>query len=241
MLNHHNNYTIATMPWCYAFAPRFLKCSIYASVSCFIGQLANIRVYAHGGEETVMTWWGLTWESHGQTIGADYGLGVSIALLTAAFVANQLFLPILYRREAKHMLYLGGIYILVMGCVSQLAFSSVMRVAYETSFYAIVLIGLFVDKHFTSDAVMAQEPAGGTSHSQRLWHLLRMIVPVSVAWPAAVLGINLLRHFFGSDSAIIKVQLYRHATMMLLTMAGFLVLVIIPVLARIVEVEHGNE
>ncbi len=210
---------------CWAYA-------LYAGLASMLSQLGHVWVYAARGGHELRTW-------RSTVIPISTGIWGSVLFLLMSVAVSLRVLPSLYRQKPSVMLTWGMVYMLGMGSLSQLVFSSLMRVAYEVSFYAVVVASMFVVRFFTSDKALSMN-LQGTTHSQRLWHLARTLIPVSAAWPVAVLGISMIRDFYPGEPEVAKAQLYRHAIMAVLTVVGLLAFVILPILARIVESEVGE-
>lgn len=206
--------------------------SLYAGLACLLSQLGHIWVYAARGGHELLTW-------RSSVIPISTGVWGAALFLLLSVVLSLRVLPPLYRQNPGRMLTLGMVYMLGMGTLSQVVFASMMRAAYEVSFYAVVVASVFVVRFFTSKEALSMK-LQGTTHSQRLWHLARTLIPVSAAWPVAVLGISMIRDFYPGEPEVVRAQLYRHAIMAVLTVVGLLAFVILPILARIVECETGE-
>lgn len=208
---------------------QLLVLNLYAAISCFACQAAHIIAYSTRGGTGLKTWTPII-------IPIWVGLLGSALLLVVSIGVNAWLLRRFLQIHPERLAVSLTIYVLLMGSASQLVSSSLMRASYEISFYGVTAVGLYFYRFFTSDAALSLSPIG-TTHSQRLWHLVRMVVPVSLAWPVAVLGLSMIRDFYPAEQDIMRAQLYRHMFMVLLTLLGLLLLVVAPVMNTIIRVE----
>jgi len=172
-----------------------LPYSLYLSVGFFISQKSHIEVYKAGGATTLQTWFNLILGIHNPSV--EFVEFLSLIMSFSVFFYCSVLPYILCSSTAEEILpekilHIGILISIIFCTISQLIFSSIMRLIYEFSFCLIVFASIIIYRAFI-------QPTQGTlSQNQKwriyqdLWELLKILTPICMGFPTLMGGVDLI-------------------------------------------------
>ena len=162
----------------WVFNRKTIKYSIYLSFGFFLSQFSNIMVYYLQGSSNVDTLFSLT--NTLNRLPMFYASILSVSLCIFIFLIFQLIFPSLIQRSANKLLRNGLIIGLFFIFISQLLFTSIMRLVYEFSFYIIVISSLLIQKLWIKQPRPNEKSRFDEIkfHYNEIWDLLKVSIPM---------------------------------------------------------------
>ena len=191
-------YDILSYSWRY---------SLYLTFGILFSQMLNILGYKVVEATTTTTWFNLisqildilgykvawfNWIFGIYNPSVEFVEFLSLIMALFVFFSCSVLLYILRSSKVEQILT-GGILISIIFCtISQLIFSSIMRLIYEFSFCLIVFASVIIYRTFI------QSIQGSLSQNQKwriyqdLWELLKILIPICIGFPTVMGGVDLI-------------------------------------------------
>jgi len=210
--------------------------SLYLAFGFFLSQLLNIQVYKAKGATSLQTWFMAAGILNYQP---SVKLVKFLCLIMAVFIffLCQFLIPKIRLFSGERMLTTGILISVIFCIISQLIFSSVMRLSYEFSFCLIVFTGLIVYQVFIQP--VQGELGQNLRVYQELWDLLKILIPICIGFPILMSGGGFIAYFYMREQEFLRVQLYRHIAMALYFEIGAALFLLLPILRKILYM-RGN-
>ena len=148
------------------------------------------------------------------------------------FVSLQLSIPTASGLNGLELLKSGSIMAIILLVLSQLIFSSVMRLSYELLFCLVPLLGILLSNTFL--VPVSQNLPLDSKDYQELWDLLKFITPICIGLPILMGGGGFITAFYQREQDVVRKQLYRHITMAAYFEIGAVLFLNFPILKRII-------
>ncbi len=191
-----------------------------------LSQFFHIFIYKCNHLRTWFNWLKLTTFSPSK-LEASIGsitIGIMVFFMSLFFYNNR------NKIDEITLIKYGFIYILSSVALSQLIFSSIMRLVYETMFLGLFVFNIAINKLYLHYANIFFDKK---ELYDELWNVFRISISLSIGMPIIAGGGALLASFFKNDISFLRIQLYRHLTMILYFEFGIILLVIWPVIKQI--------
>jgi len=218
-----------------AFNYSSMPYSLYLAFGFFISQLLNILVYKARGAKKLQTWFNWIFGIYYPSVEVVEFLCLIMALFV--FFLCQFLLPKIRSYTSEQMLTRGILMSIMFCIISQLIFSSVMRLSYEFSFCLIVFTGLIVCRVFIQP--IQGELSQNLKLYQELCDLLKILIPICIGFPILMGGGGFIASFYKEEQEFLKIQLYRHIAMALYFEIGAALFLLLPILKKILYM-RGN-
>lgn len=210
--------------------------SLYLSLGFLASQFLNIHVYETRGASSLRTWSkSVRFIIYQPSIKLAKLLCIIMAI--SIFLLLQLLIPKISKFQGEKILTTGIFLSAILCVISQLIFSSVMRLTYEFSFCLILFAGIIVSEIFIQPH--ASQLIGNPNQYQELWDLLKTLIPICIGFPILVGGAGLIASFYKEEQEFLQVQLYRHIAMSLYFEIGAALFLFMPLIKKILSM-RGN-
>jgi len=210
--------------------------SLYLALGFFLSQLLNIQVYKAKGAISLQTWFTATGILNYQP---SVKLVKFLCLIIAVFIffLCQFLIPKIRLFSGERILTTGILLSIIFCVISQLIFSSVMRLSYEFSFCLIIFASLIVCQVFIQS--IQGELEQNLRIYQELWDLLKILIPICIGFPILMGGGGFIASFYIEEQGFLRMQLYRHIGMALYFEIGVALFLLLPTMKKILSM-RGN-
>ena len=204
----------------------------YVTLGLLGSHFLQVQVYSIRGSKTLQTWLGHAGiDAH---IPIGYGIYLSLVTITVLSIAT-FGLALRGMNESPSATLKWGLrVVLAMALVSQLPFSSVMRLPYEALFLLVAMFGIITRALFDpirkpTEAVFADAKG-----------IIKFVLPISIGLPLLVGGVGFISSFYSGDQDIVRLQLYRHFYLSAYFLLGAGFFVIYPMLYQMLRFKSGD-
>ena len=164
--------------------------SSYLTLGFFISQKSHIEVYKAGGATTLQTWLNLTLRIPNPSV--EFVEFLSLTMAPFVFFSCSFLLYKLHSSKAKKILHIGILISIIFCTISQLIFSSIMRLIYEFSFCLIVFASVIIYEVFIRSIQDSLSQNQKWRIYQDLWELLKILTPICMGFPTLMGGVDLI-------------------------------------------------
>lgn len=210
--------------------------SFYLAFGFCLSQLLNIQVYEAKGATSLRTWFkGLGMLDFNPSVKLVKILCFVMAVII--FFLFQFMIPEMRQFSGERILNTGILVSFILIMISQLIFSSIMRLSYEFSFCLIIFTSIIVYQVFIQP--IGGKLEGNLTAYQELWDVLKILIPVCIGFPILMGGGGLIASFYKEEQEFLRTQLYRHIAMALYFEIGAAFFLLLPIMKKILSL-RGN-
>lgn len=207
-----------------------LPVALYVAIGLLFSQLMHIHSYHSRGGAKLMTWF----KSFGLSNREPSIMLVSqlcIIMAVVVFLGLQLFVGRALESNSRVVLVRGTLLLVCACLVSQVMFSSIMRLSYESLFCFVALASVVLKLTFV-DAVPNDVTSSSPEYLE-LWDLLKFVTPICLGMPILMGGGGFITSFYQTEQVMVRLQLYRHIAMVVYFGVGAATLIVYPILRQI--------
>jgi hypothetical protein len=208
--------------------------SFYISIGFFLSQYFNIIVYKSRGADTLRTWFNIFQVSQYQPTIKTVTICILIMDILILILTNVVINKIL-KRNGIRILKVGFLISVILCIVSQLIYSSIIRIAYELFFSLIIFVSLLLDIEF----IYSNDYRKGDK--KEYWDLLRLLLPVCISFPLLITGGSLISTFYGNQNDVIRDQIYRHIALAIYFEIGTFIFILYPIIKKLIIIRRINK
>lgn len=210
--------------------------SLYLACGFLLSQLLNIQVYKARRSMSLQTWFKI---SGILNFKPSVRLVKFLCLMMALFifVLCQFLIPKMRLFSGEGILTTAIFVSVLLIVISQLIFSSVMRLSYEFSFCLIVFSSLIVYEVFIQPT--GGKLTGNLTAYQELWDVLKSLIPICIGFPILMGGGGFISSFYKEEQEFLRTQLYRHIAMAIYFEIGAALFLLLPIMNKILSM-RGN-
>ncbi len=215
----------------YFFNSESLVLTLYLVIGFFLSHFSHIYVYRSRKGKTLMTWF-----KQIKLIEKEPSIKLVIILCLFLYLIQfsiiQLTIPLATEASLLKIFNVGILYLIIFSIISQLIFSSIMRLSYELLICAIIIFSIILSKTFIHSDVYTIEKY------RELWDIIKFITPFCIGIPILMGSVGFITSFYQKEQSVIRLQLYRHVLMTIYFVIGTLSLIVYPIVKEILIVRE---